>query len=85
MATDHTEKSTHSATLYFDLSSVDGQSEFHNAVNGWKFRNVLGLMDQELRNILKYQSPGEEASRLLEALRSNLHDNLHQQGVVLDD
>lgn len=58
------QSNTHTkAVLEFDLSSVDGQIGFEQAVNAYRTTTVLRQLDEELRNRVKYAPDVSEQER----------------------
>jgi len=72
-------------TLEFD--SVEESDEIQDALNGWRWKNALWDLDQNLRNTTKYGTsiiPGQDsasseesaiADRYRELIREILQDN----------
>jgi hypothetical protein len=77
----------HSATLHFDLSSVDGECAFRDAIDGYKYKAILSDLDMDLRNRVKHNTEQEtsEVLTVLDNLRSRLHEMVSDKGVSIND
>ena len=72
------------ATLKFPLPEC--QSEFDDAVNGWRWKQVVWELDEDyLRSRLKYEELSEEVDAALQAVRDRLHEIMDGNGVRLLD
>lgn len=77
---------TQTATLFFDLTSVDGEDAFRTAIDGWKYKHVLSNLDNILRYALKHDTTlTPEAYKALENIRTKMHDEAYNQGVKIND
>lgn len=65
--------------LKFNLT--EEQEEFDNAVNGWKWKDVVWEIDSYLRNKIKY---GEKDIEIYEELRNKLLELREDHNLTLD-
>jgi len=71
------------AILKFNLP--EEQTEFDNAVNGWKWSVVVWELDQHLRSQLKYNDKlTEEQYDALQEVRDKLHELKHEHSLSFD-
>jgi len=71
------------ATLEFDLS--EEESDFKCAVNGRNYQLALYEVDQKLRGWLKHGHEFKTVDDALEKVRDELHQELNNKNLSLDD
>ena len=77
--------------LKFD--GIEETSEAQTALDGWKWKNILFELDQELRQCTKHglsfvkhnQEATDEEYEVLEKLRSLIHLKIDENGLNLND
>lgn len=71
------------AVLEFDLP--EEQSNFENAVDGWKWKHFAWQLDQHLRSNIKYNDKlTEEQHNVYADIRKHLYELLNEDGLILD-
>ena len=67
------------AILEFDLP--EESPEHQAAINGTKYSSIITELLEYIRSELKYKEPNEERTKILEKLRSIIHEYIEEYGV----
>ena len=71
------------AVLQYDLP--EDETDYKNAVNGWRWRRVVEEMDSRLRDKLKYDTLPDPLYDEIQHVRDGLFELLHDFNLTLDE